>query len=144
MTTIMDKECIDNHTYGSHTHENIVGSTVALGLGSEGSKSYRVPLTLRYDLIPRIMLRRLAAIFEEGAKKYGEQKYTTHPMPFSVLLNHIDNHMNLYIIGDRQEDHLAKVIWGITAMIVLEEMADKGLLDDQNDLRPYGIQVKEQ
>lgn len=109
--------------------------------GSEGSKSYRVPLTLRYDLIPWLMLSRLAAIFEEGAQKYGESAYIKKPLPFSVVLNHIMNHLNLYINGDRSEDHLSKIIWGFTSMMVLEKLHEEGSIEPQNDLATYGITV---
>ena len=104
---------------------------------SEGAKSYRVPIAWRFDLIPPIFIRRLAAIFEEGAQKYGESQYMVRPLPFSVIMNHMMNHLLLYWSGDKQEDHLAKVAWGIAAMMALEECK----ADFNNDLTNYGIRA---
>lgn len=112
--------------------------TVKTVEGSEGSNSYRVPIELRYDLIPPLMLKRLAAIYEEGAKKYGQAKYIEKPLPYSVIVNHLLNHLNLWISGDRKEDHLAKVLWGVTSLMVLEEMRENGLVENMNDLSRYG------
>lgn len=103
---------------------------------SEGTKSYRVPIAWRFDLIPPVFLRRLAAIFEEGAHKYGENTYLEKPLPFSVIMNHLMNHLLLYWSGDRSEDHLAKVAWGVAAMMAQEET---GKAD--NDLRRYGVRI---
>lgn len=90
--------------------------------GSEGSKSYRIPITLRFDLIPPVALRRVAATYEEGAKVYGEATYIERRLPFSVVINHMLNHLTLYETGDRSEDHLAKIAWAALTLITLEEV----------------------
>lgn len=101
--------------------------------------SYRIPIEWRFDLIPPLVLRELAAIYEEGARKYGPSKYIEKPLPFSVLLNHLTNHLNLYCSGDRSEKHLAKVLWGVATMMTLVDMIDKGLVERSiSDLSLYG------
>ena len=89
--------------------------------GSEGAKSYRVPIALRFDLIPPVALRRLAAIYEEGAQTYGEVTYLSRQLPMSVVINHLLNHLTLHEIGDRSEDHFAKVAWAAFTLMALEE-----------------------
>lgn len=102
--------------------------------GSEGKESYRVPLKVRYDLIPPIFLWRLAAIFEEGAQKYGPNAYLEKPLPYSSIVNHMQNHLMLYWQGDRSEDHLAKIAWGVAAMMALDIENQK-----MNNLTSTGI-----
>lgn len=110
---------------------------------SEGKSSYRVPIAWRFDLIPPCVERRLAAIYEEGAQKYGEAKYIEQPLPESVIWNHIKNHENLWLSGDRSEDHLAKVMWGIATLMNMEEMHTDGFLDSIHDVTKYGAKANE-
>lgn len=106
--------------------------------------SYRIPIKWRFDLIPPLVLRELAAIYEEGAKKYGPSKYIEKPLPFSVLLNHLTNHLNLYCSGDRTEKHLAKVLWGVATMMTLERLIeDHRLPINMYDLTAYGSGASE-
>jgi len=82
----------------------------------------------RFDLISPIGLRRLAAIYDEGAKKYGDNNWRKG-LPFSDVLHHALNHLNLWQSGDRTEDHLAKVAWGMFAIMEFEKTHP-----DQNDI----------
>lgn len=111
--------------------------------GSEGANSYRVPIAWRFDLIPPMVLRELAAVYEEGAVKYGDAKYIEKPLPASVIVNHMWNHFLQWCSGDRSELHMAKVIWGACTLIVLEDMAAKGLIQSTNDLSAYGAKMQE-
>lgn len=101
---------------------------------SQSVDSYRKPIAYRFDLIPMLSLRRVAAIYEEGAKVYGESKYISSPMRYSNVVNHLINHLNLYISGDISEDHLAKVVWACNTLMVYTE---KGIGD--NDITDYGV-----
>jgi len=74
----------------------------------------------RYDLITPIGLRRLAMTYAEGAKKYGEYNWLKG-IPASDLLNHALRHLNLFMLGDRSEDHLAHAAWNIFALMHFEE-----------------------
>lgn len=111
---------------------------------SAKKESYRIPIEWRFDLIPPLVIRELAAIYEEGAKKYGPSKYIEKPLPFSVLVNHLMNHLLLYCSGDRSEKHLAKVMWGVATMMTLGDMIDKGSVERSiSDLSIYGAGAKE-
>lgn len=74
----------------------------------------------RYDLIPLEGLRRLALIYDEGAKKYGD--YNWHKgMPISDTINHAVEHLYRYLAGDITEDHLPKVAWAMFAVMYYEK-----------------------
>lgn len=98
--------------------------------------SYRKPIAVRFDLIPPLALRRLAAIYEEGAQVYGTSKYVTSPMPHSNVVNHLINHLNLLQTGDKTEDHAAKIAWAACTLMVYEEL---GI--GEADLTNYGVKV---
>lgn len=88
----------------------------------------------RYDLIPPIMLRRVAELYARGAVKYGENNYQKG-MPFSRVYASLFRHMMAYREGDRAEDHLAAVIWNATALMYYEDaIAKKQLPEELNDL----------
>jgi hypothetical protein len=79
--------------------------------------------------IPPSCLRRLAAIYTEGHRRYGSRNWCKG-LPFSDTYNHIMNHLEKYRAGDRSEDHLAKVAWGCFTMMWLDEnLSPLGLND---------------
>jgi Domain of unknown function (DUF5664) len=75
----------------------------------------------RFDLISPIALRRIAARYALGSKKYGDSNWE-RGMPISDLANHALRHLFLYLSGDRSDDHLAGVAWGACAMLHSEEL----------------------
>lgn len=111
--------------------------------GSEGKNSYRVPLNVRYDLIPPVFLEQLAKVYEEGAQKYGDAKYIEKPLPYSTIINHMLNHFMLFISGDRSELHMAKVAWGAATLINLENLISNGFIDSTCDVSANGAKVQE-
>jgi len=100
-------------------------------------QTYRKPIKGRFDLIPPVALRALSKIYEEGANVYGESQYISSPMPHSVVINHLINHLTLAQSGDKSEDHWAKIAWAAFTMIVYESM-DLG----EADLTRYGVVPK--
>lgn len=75
---------------------------------------------LRHDLIPNVMLQRLAALYARGEQKYGAnnwQKGINMMRTFGSLLRHA----YAWVLGDTSEDHLAAVIWNATALMWLEK-----------------------
>lgn len=107
------------------------------------NKSYRIPIPFRYDLIPPVFLRELSEIYEEGVHKYGPAKYIENPLPWSVIVNHLINHLNLWISGDRSEKHLGKVAWGVATLMVYERLLQNHLINENlNDLSEYGAEAK--
>lgn len=71
---------------------------------------------VRFTSICPAAQRALSKIHAEGDNKYGNFNWTKG-MPLYELLNHCENHLNLWKLGDRSEDHLAKVMWGMAAII---------------------------
>jgi hypothetical protein len=87
---------------------------------------------VRYDLISPFGLQRLAVTYAEGARKYDDHNWRKG-MPFSVLLNHIINHLTLYLARENGTDHLAHAAWGLFALMEQEETNP-----DMNDLYDFG------
>jgi hypothetical protein len=67
---------------------------------------------IRFDLICPTALRRVAAIYHEGAVQHGVNNYC-QGLPIADTIHHAINHLQLFLQGDRSEDHLAKVAWGM-------------------------------
>lgn len=74
----------------------------------------------RFDLISPYADQRKAKVYAEGALSHGERNWEKG-MPVKVILNHAKRHLNMWERGDRSEDHIAKVAWGMDAIMHLEE-----------------------
>ncbi|MGE0609900.1 MAG: dATP/dGTP diphosphohydrolase domain-containing protein [Pirellulales bacterium] len=75
----------------------------------------------RYDLISPIGLRRLAQTCAEGAAKYGDRNWE-RGFPATSLVNHALRHVNSWLAGESDEDHLAHAVWNLTALMHFEEL----------------------
>jgi hypothetical protein len=75
----------------------------------------------RYDLISPVGLRRIAETYAEGAAKYGDNNWQKG-MPASDTMNHALRHLNLWLSGDKTEDHLAHAAWNLIAIMHFEEL----------------------
>ena len=87
---------------------------------------------VRFDLISPQALRRLAATYAEGAKKYGDNNFRKG-MEFSNVLNHVLTHIFDYLAGEDKElnhpmyegieveDHLAHACWGLMTLMEQED-----------------------
>ncbi len=87
----------------------------------------------RFDLISPVGHRRLAEVYGEGALAHGDRNWE-RGMPEDAILNHLEAHLVQWKAGDRSEDHLAKVAWGVYALMHFEErlaVADQGVCDCQ-------------
>jgi hypothetical protein len=102
-----------------------------------GTGARRDALAPRYDLIPPCALKRLAQIYTEGAEHYGAHNWQKG-MDWSDTINHALAHLFNYLNGDYNEDHLAKVAWGMFALMYFED-ADVG----NNDLYKWHWEKKE-
>jgi hypothetical protein len=74
---------------------------------------------VRFDLIDPYGMRRLAAVYHEGATIHGDRNWEAG-MPTHDIMNHMEHHRNLYMQGDRSEDHIAKIAWGCFAIMRME------------------------
>lgn len=91
----------------------------------------------RYDLITPFGLERLARWYELGAQKYSDRNWEKG-IPFSRYFDSAMRHMNKYMIGMTDEDHLAAACWNLLAIMHHEELCEWHL----NDL-PHYVNRKE-
>lgn len=87
-----------------------------------------------YELISPLALKRLADVYERGARNHGDRNWELG-IPFSRLMQSSLRHLNQYLFGMRDEDHLGQAAWNIFALMHFEEQSR----DDLNDLPYYYI-----
>ena len=86
----------------------------------------------RYDLVPVTALKRVADLYARGAVKYGENNYQKG-MPFSRVYASLFRHLIQFREGDTSEDHLAAVAWNAFALMLYQDMIEKGTLPEELD-----------
>lgn len=100
----------------------------------------------RYDLLPCAAIRRLAGVYERGAKKYAERNWESG-MSLSRCMDSGIRHAFQYLEGHRDEDHLAQAVFNLLAVIEYEERIKRGQLPAslndlpdpiQNETKPVG------
>lgn len=88
----------------------------------------------RFDLISPFVNERDARHLENGARKYGDRNWEKG-QPLSRYMDSALRHMNKYLMGHRDEDHLAAARWNIAALMHTEQMIKLGRLPAElNDL----------
>lgn len=83
----------------------------------------------RYDLISPRAMHRLAIVMEKGAKKYAARNWEKG-MPLSNYMDSALRHLNQYLSGMRNEDHLGHAMFNIMALIHTEEEIAEGFLPE--------------
>lgn len=114
------------------------GERISYGEG----KAIREPSTGkgRFDLITPFGLARLARWYELGAQKYSDRNWEKGGIPFSRYFDSAMRHMNKYMMGMTDEDHLAAACWNILCMMHHEELGEKEL-DDLPHYLNYKIEL---
>jgi len=74
----------------------------------------------RFDLISPLALQRLAMIYEKGAIKYDDRNWEKGSS-FSRTIDSAFRHIVQYMMGMKDEDHLAQAAWNLFAVMHLEE-----------------------
>lgn len=87
---------------------------------ASGGKRDEAGFNFNFFSVSPIGLKRLAQIHYEGDTRYGYGNWRKG-LPFSNIMNHAMNHLFLYLKGDKSQDNLAKVTWGMMALMHLEE-----------------------
>lgn len=82
----------------------------------------------RYDLIPPLALHRVAALYARGAKKYGESNWEKG-IPAKRMVASMLRHAYQYQMGERDEDHLAAVVFNAMGIMHFEEVGREDLFD---------------
>lgn len=92
----------------------------------------------RMDLLPFRALIEVAKVYEEGAKKYDDNNWRKG-IPLSRYVDSGMRHMAKWMIGWRDEPHLAQACWNFLSLIETIHMIEEGLLPAElNDL-PYNV-----
>lgn len=81
----------------------------------------------RFDLLPPFAMKRLARHFENGAVKY-EARTWEKGIPISAFMDSAGRHLNCYLAGMRDEDHLAAAAWNVMCAIDTIERIARGIL----------------
>lgn len=89
----------------------------------------------RFDLIPPIPLKRLAAIYEKGAAARGDRNWEKG-LPMHSYLDSAFRHLVQYIQGMNDEDHLAQSAWNLFGAMHTEQMIEWGKLPKELDDMP--------
>lgn len=95
----------------------------------------------RFDLIPPILLRRLAGLYERGAEKYGDNNWQKGQPLMASFADSAMRHLSQLIGGEPTEDHAASVVWNMAGfMWTLAEIEAGRLpkfLDDRRPPEPH-------
>lgn len=103
--------------------------TYAEGKGAEREKAVGKG---RYDLIPVFATRRLAGWYELGAGKYGDRNWEKG-IPYSRCVDSAKRHLDKFVMGMRDEDHLAAAVWNLMAIMDYQERG----MDEFDDMPHY-------
>jgi len=88
----------------------------------------------RYDLISPHFIHRLAVVLAKGAEKYADRNWEKG-MPLSEYMDSALRHLNQFLAGQRDEDHLGHAAFNIMALLHTEELVKNGQLPEElNDL----------
>ena len=86
------------------------------------------------DIVPIHGIHRLSVHYENGAVKYGDRNWELG-QPFSRYYQSMFRHLQKWVGGAREEDHLAAVVWNACAIMDHEERIVRNLLDPKwNDM----------
>lgn len=102
------------------------GERISYGEG----KAIREPVSGkgRFDLITPFAVDRIAKWYELGSKKYADRNWEKG-MPFSRYVDSASRHLNKFIKGMTDEDHLAAACWNLMAIMHHEELGQNELDD---------------
>lgn len=82
----------------------------------------------RYDLITPFGLKRIADVYERGARKYADRNWEKGA-PFGRFLDSALRHIQQYMMGKTDEDHLAQAAWNLLCIMHFEELGRTDLDD---------------
>lgn len=97
----------------------------------------------RPDLISGFATQRRAKVMELGATKYGVRNWEKG-MPLSVFLASATRHLNQFMLGESDEDHLAHCAFNLDAIMHGQEMLRRGVWPaEYNDLPDYTVKPRD-
>jgi hypothetical protein len=96
-----------------------------------GAMRDRAPGKGRYDALQVLAIRRIALIMERADAKYGDCRNWEKGLPVSRYMDSAKRHLDEYIEGKTDEDHLGQAAWNILSAMQTEEMIKRGLLPSE-------------
>ena len=114
------------------------GKRISFGEG----KAFREPTKGkgRYDLVSPFAIDRLAKWMELGSFKYADRNWEKGGIPFSRFTDSALRHLNKFLMGMEDEDHLAGVMYNIMAIMHFQEL---GKFED-DDLPHYLKEINDE
>jgi len=67
---------------------------------------------IRWDLVPKECLKRVAIHYTEGSKKYDDNNWKKG-IPTERFEESMERHMMQYLLGETDEDHLSAVVFNV-------------------------------
>ena len=92
-----------------------------------------------YELISPFALERLALVYERGIKKKGARSWEKG-VSFGRCIQSAKRHIDQYMIGMENEDHLMQACFNLFAIAHYEECIKLGLLPKELDNLPRYLQ----
>lgn len=94
----------------------------------------------RFDLKPPETDMALAQYFEEGGTKYADRNWEKG-LPVSCFIDSAERHLNKFIAGLADENHLVAAIWNLHCVYATILRIQKGLLPEELFNLPNKIQL---
>ncbi len=85
--------------------------------GSQRDSDTNKPLTTALTAYARL---RYGYHLRKGSNNYGKDNWKLG-QPSEVLLESLDRHLGWYLLGDRSEDHLSAIMFGVVMLMQNEE-----------------------
>ena len=119
----------------SYNPKFILKETGAMQTFSTGSQRDIPGNKPRFGLLPFYVLERWAAHITKGAAKYGEDNWK-RGQPLSRYQDSLLRHLYQWLNGDREEDHLAAMLFNVAGLMWTEAAVEAGTLPAElNDIR---------
>lgn len=91
----------------------------------------------RMELLPYDLLMRTSIWYGVGAEKYGDNNWRLG-QPQSAVIGSLMRHLTKYMNGERDEDHLAAVVWNALSLMNSDEYySDDPLICDISHYFPH-------
>lgn len=95
----------------------------------------------RMDLLPFRAIMEVSKVFEEGAKKYDDHNWRKG-IPLHRYADSAMRHFAKWMIGWRDEPHLAMAIWNLLCLLETNTMIEEGELPTELNTLPYNRLLK--
>lgn len=93
-----------------------------------------------FELLPWDLMGRVAIWYGLGAEKYGANNWRLG-QPQSAVIGSLLRHLTKFILGYKDEDHLAAIIWNAFSLMNVDEyFSDDPNLADAGKGIPNGVQ----